>query len=133
MFAHISLGVSDLARSAAFYDRVMAALGHGRLFGDDDHIAYGRRGEGYFIINLPLDPARGEPRPNNGGHLCFKAKSREEVQAFHRVALANGATDAGGPGLRPDYAPTYYAAFVFDPDGHKIEAVHHLPEVPNNI
>jgi len=130
MIDHVSLGVADLARSAAFYDKVMATLGIGRLFQDGDHIAYGRRGQPYLVINPPLDPARGEPRFNNGAHICFAASGVEQVHAFHSVALENGATDAGGPGLRPHYAPTYYAAFVFDPDGHKIEAVCHVPEAP---
>ncbi|WP_225889846.1 VOC family protein [Indioceanicola profundi] len=130
LVAHVSLGVSDLPRSAAFYDKVLATLGVGRLFEDHDHIAYGRRGETFFIINLPLDPARGEARFNNGGHICFRAASTEQVQAFHRVALENGATDNGGPGLRPHYTPTYYAAFVLDPDGHNIEAVTYVPESP---
>jgi len=134
MFDHVSLGVADLARSAAFYDAVMATLGAGRLFGGmaDGHIAYGRRGQAFFIINTPLTPARGAVTFNNGGHVCFRAEGPAQVQAFHRVALELGATDYGAPGLRPHYSPTYYAAFVLDPDGHTIEAVCHLPESATN-
>ncbi len=128
MIDHVSIGVSDLARSAAFYDRVLGALGVGRLFQDGDHIAYGRRGEPYFIINPPLDPSRGPVGRTNGLHLCFTAATAQQVRDFHRVALENGAIDDGGPGLRPQYTPTYYAAFVLDPDGHKIEAHCNVPD-----
>jgi catechol 2,3-dioxygenase-like lactoylglutathione lyase family enzyme len=132
MFDHVSVGITDLARSAAFYDAVLATLGHGRLFGSEDEMffAYGRSvSEPFFeIIAAPLDPERGVPAPNNGAHFCFRAATRDQVNQFHAVALQSGGTDAGGPGLRPWYTPDYYAAFVFDPDGHKIEAVTYAPE-----
>ena len=132
MFDHVSIGVTDLERSAAFYDAVLATLGHGRLFGgiDEFFIAYGRSvKEPFFeIVGTPLEPERGPSTPNNGAHFCFSATTRAQVRDFHAVALANGGTDAGAPGLRPQYTPDYYAAFVFDPDGHKIEAVTYAPE-----
>ncbi len=124
---HVSVGTSDLRRAGAFYDGVLATLGVGRLFEDHDHIAWGRPSQGFFIVNLPLDQGR-PSGPGNGGHVCFGAPTREAVDAFHRTALELGAADDGAPGLRPHYTPTYYAAFVLDPDGHKIEAVCHLPE-----
>ncbi|HYC03662.1 MAG TPA: GNAT family N-acetyltransferase [Azospirillaceae bacterium] len=124
---HVSVGTSDLARAGAFYDKVLANLGLGRLFEGHDHIAWGRRGEGFFIVNTPLDTSR-PAGPGNGSHVCFGAPTRAAVDAFHRTALEHGAADDGAPGLRPHYTPTYYAAFVLDPDGHKIEAVCHLPE-----
>lgn len=128
MIDHVSIGVSDLVRSAAFYDRVLATLGVARLFEAGDHIAYGRRGEPYFIINPPLDPSRGPVGRTNGLHICFTAATAAQVRDFHRVALEQGATDDGAPGLRPHYTPTYYAAFVLDPDGHKIEAHCNVPD-----
>ncbi|MFM2042957.1 MAG: hypothetical protein RLY86_1533 [Pseudomonadota bacterium] len=130
MFDHISLGVADLSRSAAFYDAVLATLGHGRLFGDEYFIAYGTSVTAPFfeIVGEPLEPERGAPVYNNGGHVCFSASGRVAVEAFHAAALAHGGRCAGAPGLRPQYTPDYYAAFVFDPDGHKIEAVTYAPE-----
>lgn len=124
MFAHISLGVRDFAKSLAFYDAVMPALGYERLFGhaDEGFMAYGPQ-ESFFIINTPLEAERGPAQSGNGSHFCFKAESPEKVDAFYKAALANGATSGGAPGLRPHYAQNYYAAFVFDPDGHKLEAM----------
>ncbi|HET8726544.1 MAG TPA: VOC family protein [Alphaproteobacteria bacterium] len=120
---HVSLGVADLGRSAAFYDRVLATLGVGRQFeAAGDHVAYGPGEDDFFVINVPLDGGR-QAVANNGGPVCFRAPSREAVDAFHAAALAAGARDDGAPGFRPQYRPDYYAAFVFDPDGHKVEAV----------
>lgn len=123
MIHHISLGVADIARSASFYDAVLAELGIGRLFEEGDHlVAYGREGEPQFVVNLPLDQSR-PVAANNGGHVCFQAPARAHVDAFHAAALSAGGKDAGAPGFRPEYRPDYYAAFAFDPDGHKVEAV----------
>jgi catechol 2,3-dioxygenase-like lactoylglutathione lyase family enzyme len=125
MFAHISIGVSDLERSVVFYDAVMEALGHERLFGDleEGFMAYGPE-DGFFIINTPLNPERGLSKSCNGSHICFRAKTKQHVDAFYKKAIELGAQCDGPPGLRPHYSPTYYAAFILDPDGHKIEAVH---------
>lgn len=124
MFAHISVGVSDMSRSLKFYDAVMAALGYGRLFGkaEEGFMAYGPQ-DSFFIINTPLEPKRGAVQATNGTHLCFKAPSPEAVDAFYKAAMEHGAQDGGTPGLRPHYSANYYAAFVFDPDGHKLEAM----------
>lgn len=124
MFAHISIGVTDFDKALKFYDAVMKTLGHGRLFGEahNGFMAYGPE-DGFFIINTPLQAERGAAKACNGSHLCFKAPSREAVDAFYRAALELGATGDGAPGLRPHYADDYYAAFVLDPDGHKIEAL----------
>lgn len=122
MFDHLSIGVTDLTRSAAFYDAVLATLGHVRLV---DHVrakCYGPKGftgEPPFAILAPSDTAVVTHR----FHLAFAATTREQVQAFHAAAIASGGTDDGPPGLRYD-AP-YYAAFVKDPDGHRLEAVLH--------
>jgi catechol 2,3-dioxygenase-like lactoylglutathione lyase family enzyme len=124
MIDHLSLGVSDLARSGAFYDAVLGALGHVRLFSHERGIGYGppgARDEAFAIL------AAGEhAKPQGKGcHLAFSAPSREAVESFHSIALQNGAMDEGAPGLRPQYGAGYYASFVRDPDGHRLEAVCH--------
>jgi catechol 2,3-dioxygenase-like lactoylglutathione lyase family enzyme len=121
MLHHISFAVSDLARSAAFYDAALATLGYVRVWTDETAIGYGRPGGGdRFAIKLRgIEVAV----PGAGFHLAFSALSREAIAAFHRAALAHGGADNGPPGLRPHYGPDYYAAFVLDPDGYRIEAV----------
>jgi catechol 2,3-dioxygenase-like lactoylglutathione lyase family enzyme len=124
MFAHISIGVSDMARALRFYDSVMATLGYNRLFGNPEEgfMAYGPK-QGFFIINTPLEPDKGGVSACNDAHYCFNAPSPQAVDEFYKIALAHGAADGGAPGLRPHYAADYYAAFVYDPDGHKLEAL----------
>jgi|1186.fasta_scaffold42835_2 catechol 2,3-dioxygenase-like lactoylglutathione lyase family enzyme len=116
---HMTLPVADLARSRAFYTRVLATLGYGVEEGDD-YVAFGPPGSQDFEI------AERDPR-GVSIHVAFTAATREEVQAWHAEALAAGATDNGGPGIREAYSPGYYAAFVLDPDGHNVEAVLHEP------
>lgn len=122
MFAHISIGVKDIHASVVFYDAVMNALGYGRLFGNKDEgfMAYGPE-DSFFIINTPLDESR-EVMACNGSHICLKAKDKSAVDVFYNMAIKMGAKDGGAPGLRPHYSDDYYAAFIFDLDGHKIEA-----------
>lgn len=119
--SHVSLGVTDLNQSAAFYDAVLGELGYTRQFEvAGATIAYGEQSPELWIGN-PLDtahPASG----GNGTHIAFTAASQAAVDAFYHAAMAKGGRDAGAPGLRPDYGPTYYGAFVFDLDGNKIEA-----------
>lgn len=124
MFNHISLGVSDLGRALAFYDAVMATIGHERYFGDmkDGFMAYGGE-DCFFVVCLPLEEKADAVRACSGTHICFSAPSQDSVDAFYRTALAHGGSCAGAPGIREEYAEDYYAAFVLDPDGHKIEAV----------
>jgi catechol 2,3-dioxygenase-like lactoylglutathione lyase family enzyme len=117
---HISLAASDLARSGAFYDAVLGALGYRRVFEDHTAVGYGIE-DGKDLLCLKLRPAVTPPGP--GFHLAFAAPNRLAVDAFHAAALRHGGVDNGGPGLRPDYGPHYYAAFVIDPDGHRVEAV----------
>ena len=120
MLHHVSLGTADLAGARAFYDPVMRELGLSRTLDVEDAIGYGA-GITAFTLNLPAD---GRPSaPGNGVHVAFEVEHRTAVDAFHRVALAHGGTDDGPPGPRPHYDPNYYAAFVRDPDGNKIEAV----------
>ena len=121
MLHHVSLGVAYLERSAEFYDAILSALGYARVWTQDTAIGYGYPGgEDKLAIKL----AGGDPQaPGSGFHLAFAAPSREAVMAFHRAALQHGGRDNGGPGVRPDYGAEYFAAFVIDPDGHRIEAV----------
>ncbi len=128
MIDHVSITVGDLARAAPFYDAVMAALGHPCVARSDKRLGYG-------IRNRPGDDGHSYVSVLGGGaivadrrHWAFRAPSRAAVDAFHAAALAAGGSDDGGPGLRPDYHPHYYAAFVRDPDGNRIEAVCHQPE-----
>ena len=122
MLGHLSFGVRDLERAAHFYDRVLAPLGFQRVWGSERAVGFGEAGGGdkLALFARPND-ARA---PGPGFHLAFDAPSNAAVDAFHRAALQAGGTDDGPPGLRLNYGPTYYAAFVIDPDGHKLEAVH---------
>lgn len=120
MIHHLSLGVRDLHASARFYDAVLGALGVRRVFEDDDAIGYGLEND-EDILCLKLRPDAAAPGP--GFHLAFTAASRAAVDAFHAAGLAAGGADNGGPGLRADYGAHYYAAFLVDPDGHRVEAL----------
>lgn len=123
MYSHVTLGTNDFPRAQKFYDAVMAVLGHPVMFTTPLGIAYGTpTGEKLFIVP-PFDGK--EARPGNGVHAAFKVDTRATVDAFHAAALANGGTDEGPPGLRPQYHPNYYGAYVRDPDGNKIQAVCH--------
>jgi catechol 2,3-dioxygenase-like lactoylglutathione lyase family enzyme len=126
---HLSLGVRDLPRSRAFYDAILAPLGYCRGYDRDDVSGYGLPaehplGEQALPFWIGAEP---EGVPLNG-HICFRAPDRAAVDAFHQAALAAGARDNGAPGLRPQYHASYYAAFVIDPNGHRLEAVCHQPD-----
>jgi catechol 2,3-dioxygenase-like lactoylglutathione lyase family enzyme len=117
---HVSVGVRDLERAARFYEAVLAALGLSRLVTRPATIGFGKSYP-EFWINLRASIA-GVPR-ESGAHICLRAKSTGEVDAFHAAALATGGVSDGAPGLRPHDRVRYYAAFVIDPDGNRIEAV----------
>jgi catechol 2,3-dioxygenase-like lactoylglutathione lyase family enzyme len=123
--SHVSIGTNDFPRAKAFYDAVLATLRIDCLMDTEDGSGYGRRLP-EFWVGFAYDGA--DASPGNGVHVCFNAHSAEEVQAFHATALALGAQDEGKPGLRREYADNYYAAFVRDLDGNKIEAVFFLQE-----
>jgi len=129
MLDHASLGVSDLDRSRRFYDAALRPLGLVRIVdfgrGSDYGAAPGSLGVEFTITREIQVRA-----PAAGAHLCFRAPSRCAVREFHAAALSAGGRDDGAPGLRPQYHADYYGAFVFDPDGHRIEAVCHAPETP---
>jgi catechol 2,3-dioxygenase-like lactoylglutathione lyase family enzyme len=121
MLSHLSFGVEDLARATAFYEAALAPLGYVCVWRHDRAAGFGEPG-GNDKLALFHRPGKAHA-PGDGFHLCFEAKSRAAVDAFHAAALASGGTDAGAPGLRAHYSPTYYAAFAIDPDGTKLEAV----------
>ena len=121
MLGHLSFGVSNLDRSTAFYDAVMAALGFRRVWTSATGVGYGLEPD---KDKLALFPRADASPPGPGFHLAFDAPDRSAVDRFHAAALAAGATSNGPPGLRPHYSATYYAAFVIDPDGYRLEAVH---------
>ena len=127
MLDHIGLRVSSLAKAKAFYDAALTPLGVGVVMqvtaeqtGGAAHIGYGEAQKPWFWIS-------DEGEPTGGVHVAFVATSRAHVDAFYAAAMAAGGRDNGGPGLRPMYHPNYYGAFVYDPDGHNVEAVCHAP------
>jgi catechol 2,3-dioxygenase-like lactoylglutathione lyase family enzyme len=115
---HVTVGVSDLARSRAFYERALAPLGLSETLSSDvqpGEVEFGNGREWPFAISTAYPVAR--------THVAFGAEDIAQVQAFHEAALAAGGTENGAPGLRPEYSEHYYGAFVLDPDGHNVEAV----------
>ncbi|MFO1202711.1 MAG: VOC family protein [Tabrizicola sp.] len=131
MFSYVSLGTSDLARAIAFYDAALAPLGHRRIEGydpDGTSAAWGLDDLGpHLWVTTPFD---GKPASaGNGTMVSFLAPSRAAVDAFHAAALVTGGTDEGAPGLRPQYGPDFYAGYVRDPDGNKLNAVCYRPEL----
>jgi len=122
MLSHASFGVVSIERAIAFYDPVLGALGYARVWKHEAQAGYGAPG-GQDQLAL-FERPDGAAAPGQGFHLALQAKSQAAVDAFHAAALAHGGGDLGKPGLRPHYGASYYAAFVTDPDGYKIEAVH---------
>src|SRR5437762_5053878 len=128
MLHHLSFPVADLTRSTAFYDAALAPLGYVRVWTHETAAGYKETAVGYGLpgaedeFAIRLRP-QGVAVPTEGFHVAFTAPSRGAVTAFHRAALERGGRDNGGVGLHSEYGPDYFAAFVFDPDGHRIEAV----------
>lgn len=120
MIDHVSIGVRDLARSAAFYDVVLRTIGFEKLADEPHTVGYGKSYP-EFWLNRREGMAR--ISDDTGVHVCLRARTPALVDAFHRTALENGAGEDGAPGLRPEYLDTYYAAFIRDPDGNRIEVV----------
>jgi catechol 2,3-dioxygenase-like lactoylglutathione lyase family enzyme len=121
MFDHIGFGVRDLAKTRAFYAAALAPLGLAIRHDQDNVVAFGSPDKWALWFY-----GRGDGP--TGVHIALKAESRAQVDAFHAAALAAGGKDNGAPGLRPHYTPTYYGAFVIDPDGHNLEAVCYAAE-----
>ena len=120
MLHHLSIAVTDLKRATIFYDAALMPLGYVRVFTGDESVGYGYAGQGDKLL-LNLEPQVSVP--GEGFHLAFSASEPEHVDRFHAAALLHGGRCNGQPGPRPDYGDNYYAAFVFDPDGYRIEAV----------
>jgi len=121
MLHHLSFVVTDLARSGAFYDATLAPLGYIRVWTCKTAIGYGPRGAD-DTFSIKLGPGKATV-PGEGFHVAFAAPTREAVTAFYQRALEHGGKDNGGCGIHAEYGSDYFAAFVFDPDGYRIEAV----------
>ncbi len=119
MRSHVSIGVRDLAKSRRFYDPAFEALGYKCLLQGPEYLGYGTETPEFWVLAVkhPM-PANNE----SGLHFCFDAARRTEVDAFYQGALAAGGRDNGTPGIRKDYGENYYAAFIIDPDGYRLEA-----------
>lgn len=119
MINHISIGVQSIPAAKQFYDAVLGALGYRCWSQDATSLGYGKQAPCLWLLqNTEVRSA--DPRP--GLHLCFDATSRHHVDRFHAAGLKAGGKDNGKPGIRADYSPDYYAAFLTDPDGYRIEA-----------
>lgn len=121
VFDHIGMNVSNFPAAREFFTKALAPLGIVITMEGDGWAMVGRQGEG----NLWFGSFGGSPGPI---HIAFSAKTREEVRQFYEAAVTAGARDNGPPGIRAQYHPNYYGAFVIGPDNHNIEAVCHLPE-----
>ncbi|MGO9802133.1 MAG: VOC family protein [Steroidobacteraceae bacterium] len=117
MYDHIGLKVKDLDASVRFYTAVLKPLGHGVAFSDESTVAFGPEGAPAFWLYADAKLA------HSLLHVAFKASTRTAVDAFHREGLGARGRDNGAPGIRKDYSPSYYAAFLLDPDGNNVEAV----------
>ena len=125
LVSHVSVGVTDLYRAGLFYDAVLAVVGARRIMEHGAGIGWGRAFP-EFWANLQRDH-RGVAVAGVGAHVCFNAADPEAVVAFYEAGLAAGGFGDGAPGPRPEYAPGYYAAFLRDPDGNKVEAMCWVP------
>ncbi len=120
MIDHVSVAVADLARGTVFYEAVLAPLGLSKLVTRERTVGFGKAYPEFWLnLREGLPPVP----PSAGIHICLRTRSEDSVRAFHAAALAQGGGDAGAPGPRQGAMTAYYGAFVFDPDGNKIEAV----------
>lgn len=119
MLAHASIGVGDIAAARRFYDPLMATLGYRCLSSGETWLGYGADTPVFWLLASER-PVVADMK--SGLHFCFDAPSRAAVDAFHAAGLKGGGRDNGRPGLRPDYDANYYAAYLIDPDGYRIEA-----------
>lgn len=120
MIDHVSIAVRDLAAAGVFYETVLAAVGYTKHIVRPTTIGFGKAYPDFWL-NQRRDMAPVDP--DSGVHVCLRASDAEAIDAFHAAALRAGATSDGAPGLRPEYTAGYYAAFIRDPDGNRIEAV----------
>jgi catechol 2,3-dioxygenase-like lactoylglutathione lyase family enzyme len=128
-FLYLTLGTNDLARATRFYDAALAPLGLVRRESDTTEVGYSLLDDRRIRLWI-IQPFDGKPATvGNGTMPCFVAPSEDAVRAFHKAAVTHGGTDEGAPGLRP-YGPAFYAAYVRDPDGNKLSAVHEGESAP---
>ena len=120
MIDHVSIGVRDLAASAGFYEPVLATIGLAKLVERQDTVGFGKS---YPEFWLNARPEFTPPSQDTGVHVCLRTRERASVDAFHAAAILAGASDDGAPGFRPEYSEDYYAAFVRDLEGNRIEVV----------
>jgi catechol 2,3-dioxygenase-like lactoylglutathione lyase family enzyme len=117
---HVSVAVRDLAASTRFYEAVLAPLGMTKLESRPATVGFGKQYPEFWInLRGAMQPVSAE----SGAHVCFRARSKDMIDLFHAAALKAGGGDDGAPGLRPQHGEGYYAAFIRDPDGNRIEAV----------
>jgi catechol 2,3-dioxygenase-like lactoylglutathione lyase family enzyme len=119
MIDHVSIGVRDLPAGGRFYDAVLGALGYTRLIVRSGTIGYGKKYPEFWLNERAMAPLD----PDGGTHIALRAPDTHAVDTFHAAALAAGGRSDGTPGPRPEYTENYYAAFVRDPEGNRIEAV----------
>ena len=119
MINHVSIGVRDIAKTKRFYDAALTPLGYKCLSESPGSLGYGRDAVAFWISETERPVAADD---KSGLHFCFDAPTRKSADAFHAAAIEAGGRDNGKPGLRADYGPDYYAAFVVDPDGYRLEA-----------
>ena len=120
MIDHVSVAVSDLSRAMRFYEAVLGTVGYAALDIRGSTVGFGKKYSEFWINHRP---AMAPVSPDSGVHICLRASSKDAVNAFHAAALANGGASDGAPGPRKSDDPRYYAAFIRDPDGNRIEAV----------
>ena len=120
MIDHVSVGVADLERAARFYEAALSALGLARLVRRPATVGFGKAYPEFWIN---LRSGMSKVSHESGSHVCLRAKTTAEVDAFHAAVVSNGGISDGPPGIRPHDRVKYYAAFVLDPDGNRIEAV----------
>lgn len=125
MIDHVSINVCNLEASGAFYDAVLGTIGLTRVVDKADTIGFGKT---YPEFWLNARPGSAPAVADSGTHICLRARTTEAVDAFHKAAIGAGGSDDGPPGMRPEYNDRYYAAFIRDPDGNRIEVVTFLTD-----
>ena len=127
MLDHIGVSVTDYEKSKAFYEKALAPLGYAFIYEVPREFTAGIGNGGFGVPPKPDFWIDGAGKVSPKMHVCFRAENRAAVDAFYEAAMSAGGRDNGKPGLRPDYHPNYYGAFVLDPDGYNIEAACHDP------
>jgi catechol 2,3-dioxygenase-like lactoylglutathione lyase family enzyme len=123
MIDHISIGVRDLDASTRFYDAVLAPLGYVKMHEREKTVGWGKSDKTHAELWINLRPGMKKVSEDSGVHICLRTRDTKSIDEFHAAALKAGGSSDGAPGLRPEYSKAYYAAFVRDLDGNKIETV----------